>query len=152
MKAEKAIKAETTKQSWWLMSADSLPLGRLATEVATLLRGKHKPDFVPHEDRGDFVVIVNAGKLCLTGQKWRDKKYYSHSGFFGSLKQKKAEELSGALLIKKAVSGMLPKNKMRQKLMKKLKVYETAEHPHQAQKPSAYTKPQLMRKFKGEQT
>ena len=147
MKATNTIKKETTKQNWWLMSADSVPLGRLASEVAILLRGKHKPEFVPHEDRGDFVVIVNAGQVHLTGQKWRDKKYYSHSGFFGSLKQKKAEELSGVLLIKKAVSGMLPKNKMRAKLMKKLKVYEKAEHPHKAQKLSAYTKPNLIRKF-----
>ena len=132
------MKAKEPKKNWWLVSADALPLGRLASELAILLRGKHKPEFVPYEDRGDFVVVVNAEKVCLTGRKWRNKKYYSHSGFFGSLKQKRAEELSGSLLIKKAVSGMLPKNKMRQKLMKKLKVYETAEHPHQAQKLSAY--------------
>ena len=126
--------------NWWLMSADSLPLGRLAVETAILLRGKHKPEFMPHEDKGDFVVIINAGQVRLTGKKWTDKKYYSHSGVFGSLKKKKAEELSGSCLIKKAVSGMLPKNKLRKRLMKKLKVYETAEHPHKAQKPSAYTR------------
>ena len=143
----KTIKKAPLKQNWWLMSADSLPLGRLVSEVAVLLRGKHKPEFVPYEDRGDFVVIVNAGQVCLTGQKWRDKKYYSHSGFFGSLKQKKAEELSGTALIKKAVSGRRPKNKMRKKLMKKLKVYETADHPHKAQKLLAYTKPKLIRKL-----
>lgn len=143
----KTIKEKQPQQNWWFMSANSVPLGRLASEVAVLLRGKHKPDFVPYEDRGDFVVVVNAGQVHLTGQKWQDKKYYSHSGFFGSLKQKKAEELSGTDLIKKAVSGMLPKNKMRKKLMKKLKVYETADHPHKAQKLSAYTKPKLIRKF-----
>ena len=143
----KSTKKEQPQQSWWLMSADSLPLGRLVSEVAVLLRGKHKPEFVPYEDRGDFVVIVNAGQVHLTGQKWQDKRYYFHSGFFGSLKQKKAKELSGTALIKKAVFGMLPKNKMRKKLMKKLKVYETADHPHKTQKLKAYTKPNLIRNF-----
>lgn len=126
------------QRNWWLVDATGCSLGRLASEVAILLRGKKKPEFTPHVDTGDFVVVINAKKVHLTGRKWTDKKYFSHSGFFGSLKEKKAKELSGSLLINKAVSGMLPKNKMRKKLMKKLKVYETAEHLHQSQKPSAY--------------
>ncbi|MYE07349.1 MAG: 50S ribosomal protein L13 [Oligoflexia bacterium] len=132
-------KTDEMKKNWWLVDATGHPLGRLASEVAILLRGKHKVEFTPHVDTGDFVVIINAKQVHLTGRKWTDKKYFSHSRFFGSLKEKKAKELTETELINKAVSGMLPKNKMRKKLMKKLKVYETAEHPHKAQKPSAYT-------------
>ena len=131
-------KVDEVKRNWWLVDATGCPLGRLATEVAVLLRGKHKAEFTPHIDTGDFVIIINAKEIQLTGRKWVDKKYYSHSGFFGNLKQKKAKELSGKELINKAVSGMLPKNKMRSNFMKKLKVYETTEHPHQPQKPEAY--------------
>lgn len=132
-------KVDEVKRNWWLIDATGCPLGRLATEVAVLLRGKHKAEFTPHVDTGDFVIIINAKEIRLTGRKWTDKKYYSHSGYFGSLKQKSAKELSGTNLINKAISGMLPKNKMRSNLIKKLKVYETAEHPHQPQKPQAYS-------------
>ncbi len=131
-------KPDEVPKNWWLVDAEGCSLGRLASEVAVLLRGKNKPEFTPYVDTGDFVIIINAKQVHLSGRKWTDKKYFSHSGFFGSLKEKKAKELSGAELIKNAVSGMLPKNKMRKKLMKKLKVYETAKHPHQPQKPSAY--------------
>jgi len=132
-------KPNEVQRKWWLIDATNRPLGRIASEVAILLRGKHKAEFTPHVDTGDFVVIINAGQVQLTGRKWTNKKYFSHSGFFGSLKEKKAKELSGKALINKAISGMLPKNKMRKHLMKKLKVYETAEHPHQAQKPLAFS-------------
>ena len=137
----KTWNAQTSKvqRNWWLMSATNYSLGRLAGEVAVLLRGKHKVEFTPYVDTGDFVIIINARDIQLTGRKWTDKKYFSHSGFFGSLKEKRAKELSGTALINKAVSGMLPKNKMRKKLMKKLKIYETAEHPHQSQKPLTRT-------------
>ena len=132
-------KVDEVRKNWWLVDAAGCSVGRLASEVAVLLRGKHKAEFTPHIDTGDFVVIINAKDIQLTGRKWTDKKYYSHSGFFGSLKEKKAKELSGTEIINKAVSGMLAKNKMRKKLMKKLKVYETAEHPHKSQKPSAFS-------------
>jgi len=132
-------KPNEVQRKWWLIDATNRPLGRIASEVAILLRGKHKAEFTPHVDTGDFVVIINAGQVQLTGRKWTNKKYFSHSGFFGSLKEKKAKELSGKALINNAISGMLPKNKMRKHLMKKLKVYETAEHPHQAQKPLAFS-------------
>ena len=131
-------KTDEIHKNWWLMDAKNYPLGRLASEAAGLLRGKHKPEFSPHKDTGDFVVVINAGHIGLTGKKRRNKKYFTHSGFFGSLKEKRAEELPAPILVSRAVSGMLPKNKMRKRLMKKLKVYENAEHPHQAQKPSAY--------------
>ena len=136
---EDTLKASKVKKNWWLVDAEACPLGRLAGETAVLLRGKHKPEFTPHIDTGDFVVVINAKKVQLTGAKWNNKKYFSHSGFFGSLKEKRARDLSGKELINKAVSGMLPKNKMRRKLMKKLKVYESTEHPHKAQKPLAYS-------------
>ena len=132
-------KSDEIKRNWWLVDATGFSVGRLASEVAVLLRGKHKAEFTPHIDTGDFVVIINAKQIQLTGRKWTDKKYHSHSGFFGSLKEKKAKELSGTEIINKAVSGMLAKNKMRRKLMKKLKVYETAKHPHQPQKPSTFS-------------
>lgn len=132
-------KVNEVQKNWWLVDATGCPLGRLASKVAVLLRGKNKAEFTPHADTGDFVIVINAKQVQLTGRKWTEKKYFSHSGFFGSLKEKKAKELSGTELINKAVSGMLPKNKMRKKLMKKLKVYETAKHPHQPQKPEAYT-------------
>ena len=139
MKTWTPKKTDEVKKNWWLVDASGCPLGRLAGEVAILLRGKHKAEFTPHIDMGDFVVIINAQQVQLTGKKWTDKKYFSHSRFFGSLKEKQAKELSGTQLINNAVSGMLPKNKMRKKLMKKLKVYESTQHPHLPQKPSAYT-------------
>ena len=131
-------KENELQKNWWLVDAKGCPVGRLATEVAVLLRGKHKVEFSPHIDTGDFVVIINAKEVQFTGRKKTNKKYYSHSGFFGSLKEKTAKELSGTEIINAAVSGMLPKNKLRARFLKKLKVYETAEHPHKSQKPSAY--------------
>ena len=109
-------KMNEIQRNWRLIDAANRPLGRLASELAVLLRGKHKPHFTSHVDTGDFVVVINAGQIHLTGRKWTDKKYHSHSGFFGSLKTKAAQNLPGKQLIRQAVLGMLPKNKMRKKI------------------------------------
>ena len=137
MKTQSAV-FNPEKRNWLLVDATKRPLGRLATQCAILLRGKHKPEFTPHVDTGDFVVVINAKHVGLTGRKFSNKKYFSHSGFFGSLKTKTAKDLSGVKLIQKAVYGMLPKNKLRDKLIKKLKIYEDGNHPHKAQKPMAF--------------
>lgn len=127
---------------WWVVDAEGAILGRLATQVAILLRGKHNPLYTPHEDTGDSVVIINADKIRLTGRKWEQKVYYRHSGFMGGLKsinarqqlQKRPEDI-----IIHAVRGMLPKNRLGRKLVKKLKVYAGATHPHSAQLPETIT-------------
>ena len=126
------------QRKWHLIDANGKTLGRLASRVATLLRGKHKPTFTPHVDTGDFVVVVNAGKVALTGKKWKEKLYIHHSGYPGGLKSISAEKLKEKKprrLITMAVQGMLPKNKLGRKLLKKLKVYDGQAHPHQAQQP-----------------
>jgi large subunit ribosomal protein L13 len=126
------------EQGWYVVDAADQILGRLSTSVAHLLRGKHKPTFTPGLDVGDFVVIVNAAKVRLTGTKWDDKRYYRHSGDPGHLKQETARELrdrSPERIVRFAVWGMLPKNRLGRKLLKKLKVYAGPEHPHQAQQP-----------------
>jgi len=128
------------EQGWYVVDAADQILGRLSTSVAHLLRGKHKPTFTPGLDVGDFVVIVNAAKVRLTGTKWDDKRYYRHSGDPGHLKQETARELrdrSPERIVRFAVWGMLPKNRLGRKLLKKLKVYAGPEHPHQAQRPQA---------------
>ena len=137
MKTPMAKKGEV-ERNWVLIDANGEVLGRLASKVAVILRGKNKPIFTPHVDTGDFVVIVNAEKVKLTGTKLKDKFYYRHSGYLGGLKsisagkllQKKPEEL-----IRKAVRGMLPKNSLGRSQLKKLKVYAGTEHPHEAQAP-----------------
>ncbi len=126
--------------AWWIVDAEGKTLGRMATEIATVLRGKHKPTFTPHVDTGDFVVVVNSSKVKMTGNKWDNKKYYSRSRFFGSLKEQTAKELlekDSDQIVINAVRGMIPRNKLGRKLMNKLKVYETAVHPHAAQQPAA---------------
>ena len=131
-------KKNDIERKWWIVDAEGKTLGRLATRIATVLKGKHKPDFVNYLDTGDFVVVINAEKIRVTGNKESDKKYYSHSGFLGGIKEtnvarvreKKPEEI-----IRHAVKGMLPKNSMGRKLLKKLKVYKGSEHPHKAQNP-----------------
>jgi large subunit ribosomal protein L13 len=123
------------------MDASDKILGRLATEVARLLRGKHKPDFTPFLDTGDFVVVVNAEQVRLTGNKLENKKYYRHSGRPGSLKVETAKERFEKYperVIQAAVWGMLPKNRLGRKLLRKLKVYSGPDHPHQAQQPKNY--------------
>lgn len=128
---------DITRQ-WHVIDAADVVLGRLATQVATLLRGKHKPIFAPHADTGDFVIIVNAEKVALTGNKRRDKVAYRHSGYPGGLKEVGYEELLATYperAVEKAIKGMLPHNKLGRKQIKKLKVYTGPEHPHAAQLP-----------------
>lgn len=131
--------AEANRE-WYVVDAADKTLGRLATEVANVLRGKNKPTFTPHVDTGDFVVVINSDKVAMSGAKWDDKRYYRHTGFFGSLKEMTARELrekDSTQIITKAVEGMLPKNKLARKMIKKLKVYNDAQHPHAAQNPQA---------------
>ncbi len=128
-------------RNWHVIDADDVVLGRLAVTAATLLRGKHKAQFAPHVDTGDFVVVVNASKVALTGNKRTDKLAYRHSGRPGGLKSISYGELlekDPRKAVEKAVWGMLPKNKLSRQLIKKLKVYAGPEHPHTAQKPQPY--------------
>lgn len=128
------------RHDWYVVDAKDVVLGRLSTTVATLLRGKHKPTFTPGLDVGDFVIVVNAGSVKMTGNKWDDKRYYRHSGDPGHLKQETARELRDRRperIVRFAVWGMLPKNRLGRQLLRKLKVYSGPEHPHQAQKPQA---------------
>jgi large subunit ribosomal protein L13 len=134
-------KPDEIRREWVVMDASDQVLGRLATEVARLLRGKHKPDFTPFLDTGDFVVVVNAERVRMTGNKIDDKKYYRHSGRPGSLKVETAKERMDKYperVIQAAVWGMLPKNRLGRKLLRKLKVYSGPDHPHQAQQPKNY--------------
>ena len=131
--------AESRK--WHTIDATDIPLGRLASEAASLLRGKHKPSFTPHVDGGDFVVVVNASKIKLTGAKLDNKVYRHHTGYVGGLKSETARHLlerSPEQMIEKAVWGMLPKGPLGRQIVKKLKVYAGAEHPHVAQNPEEY--------------
>ncbi|WPD22618.1 MAG: 50S ribosomal protein L13 [Candidatus Electrothrix aestuarii] len=125
-------------RKWFVVNADGKVLGRIATEIARRLRGKHKPTFCNFQDNGDFVVVVNADRVHLTGAKWDDKKYYRHTGYMGGIKEQTAKEVrekSPEDLIMMAVKGMLPKNKLGRAQLKKLKVYAGADHPHAAQQP-----------------
>lgn len=124
-----------SKKNWHLIDAQGRVLGRLCSKVAHLLQGKHKIDWAPHMDSGDFVILINVEKVHLSGKKWAQKSYYSHSRYVGSLKKKSAHQMQSQLLIRKAVQGMLSKNKLRNRMMKKLKIYKGDTHPHQAQKP-----------------
>jgi len=126
------------EQKWHLVDAKGRTLGRLASRVAMILRGKNKPTFTPHVDTGDFVVVINADKVALTGKKWKEKLYIHHSGYPGGLKSFSAErirEKKPERLITLAVQGMLPKTKLGKKMIKKLKIYSGDAHPHQAQNP-----------------
>ena len=137
MKTYVAKEQDITKR-WYLVDAQDKVLGRLATNVATRLRGKHKPIFAPHADTGDFVVVVNADKVRLTGRKWDKKIYYRHTGYTGGLKQisaKKLREKRPEDILRFAVKGMLPKNSLGRRQLKKLKIYAGPDHPHQAQEP-----------------
>ncbi|MFW9604446.1 MAG: 50S ribosomal protein L13 [Trichlorobacter sp.] len=133
-------KKETVNHQWFVVDAENIVLGRLATQIANVLRGKHKPVYTPSVDTGDFVIVVNAEKIALTGSKTVGKIYYSHSGFPGGIKSATAGEMLNTKpeeVIRKAVKGMLPKNKLARHMLKKLKVYAGASHPHEAQQPSA---------------
>jgi len=126
------------ERKWYVVDADGKVLGRLASEIATRLRGKHKPNFSSHMDVGDFIVVVNAEKVKLTGNKLADKMYYHHSGYIGGLREQTAKEVlekKPEELIKNAVKGMLSKNKLGRQQFKKLKVYVGSDHPHAAQQP-----------------
>ncbi len=131
-------KASELESAWWVVDATDLPLGRLASEVAQLIRGKHKPTFAPHMDGGDHVIVVNAAKVKVTSAKSRQKIYYRHSGYPGGLKEETFESLQARkpeAVVERAVRGMLPKNRLGRKMAKKLKVYAGPDHPHTAQKP-----------------
>ena len=133
-----SAKRSDNKEKWCVVDAEGIVLGRLASEVARRIRGKHNPLFTPHADTGDWVVVINADKIQLTGRKWKDKKYYRHSGYMGGIRSETAEQLierKPEEMVKKAVKGMLPKNRLGRKLYKKLYVYAGSEHPHAAQKP-----------------
>jgi large subunit ribosomal protein L13 len=137
MKTFVAKEQEIVKQ-WYLIDASNKILGRLASEIATILRGKHKAIFTPHMDAGDYVIVVNAEKVALTGAKLDEKIYYHHSGYVGGLKEKTARQMVEKRpenLIKLAVKGMLPKTSLGRRQLKKLKVYAGPNHPHQAQQP-----------------
>jgi len=131
-------KDKGVERKWYVVDATNKILGRLASQIAIKLRGKDKPVFTPHVDTGDFVIVVNAEKVRLTGKKWENKYYYRHSGYMGGLKQMTAKELlekKPEELIRHAVKGMLPKNRLGRRLLKKLKIYAGPNHPHEAQKP-----------------
>jgi len=134
-------KKDDIDQKWWLVDADGRILGRMATEIADLIRGKKKPQFTSHLDTGDFVVVINAEKIKVTGRKLEQKKYYHHSGYPGGIKEISLEDLLAKKpeeVIKKAVWGMVPKGKLGRALYKKLKVYRGPSHPHEAQNPQEY--------------
>lgn len=131
-------KAESVKRDWYIVDAENMVLGRLSTQIANVLRGKNKALFTPSVDTGDFVIVVNAEKIALTGRKLADKIYYNHSGYVGGLKEVSAEKLLETKpeeLIKRAVKGMLPKNKLASAMLSKLKIYTGSNHPHAAQLP-----------------
>ena len=131
-------KAETVERKWYVVDAAGMPLGRLATRVASVLRGKNKPTFTPNVDTGDFVIVLNTDKVVLTGKKLEDKFYRYHTGYIGGLKEisyKKMMAEKSDLAVYEAVKGMLPKNSLGRAMLKKLRVYKGAEHNHAAQKP-----------------
>ena len=135
-------KAQNQERKWYVIDAAGIPLGRIATEAARLLRGKHKPTFTPNVDTGDHVVIINAEKLVLTGNKLNDKMYRRHSGYPGGLKEvpyKKLMQIMPERAMEHAVKGMLPHNKLGAQMYTKLKVYKGESHPHQAQQPEIWT-------------
>jgi large subunit ribosomal protein L13 len=137
-----SAKATEVERHWYVVDATDQPLGRLATRVATVLRGKHRPEFTPHVDAGDFVIVVNAEKVKLTGSKLDQKMWQRHSGVPGGFKATPYRQLLATrpdFAIDKAVRGMLPKNSLGRKMRKKLKVYAGATHPHAAQKPEPFT-------------
>ncbi len=134
-------KANEVERKWYIIDAEDKVLGRLATEIATILRGKNKPIYTPHVDTGDFVIVINAGKVRLTGKKLQQKNYTYHTGYPGGLRQVSYSELmekNPEKIIELAVKGMLPKNSLGRKMYTKLKVYRGTEHGHEAQKPEFY--------------
>ncbi len=136
------VKKETVERKWYVIDAKDQVLGRLAAEIARRLRGKHKPTYTPHIDTGDYVIIVNAEKIRLTGKKLEQKIYYKHTGYPGGLKSITANKLlqrKPERILEHAVKGMLPKNRLGRRMYKKMKVYVGPDHPHQAQQPEVLT-------------
>ncbi|MCF7933124.1 MAG: 50S ribosomal protein L13 [Acholeplasmataceae bacterium] len=130
--------AQTVTRQWFVVDATDKTLGRLATEVASVLKGKHKPTYTPHVDNGDYVIVINAEKIYLSGRKWDKKLYYSHSGYSGGLKSTKAKDVMAKFptrMVEKAIIGMLPHTKLGSQMATKLFVYAGPEHRHQAQQP-----------------
>lgn len=126
------------QDKWWIVDAEGKTLGRMATEIAMVLRGKHKPTFTPNVDTGDFVVVINPEKVVVKGRKSEQKIYYRHTGYFGGIKETSFKEMlekKPEEIVKAAVKGMLPRNKMTSQVIKKLKIYRGSEHPHDAQNP-----------------
>jgi len=135
-------KNEDVKREWLLVDASAMPIGRLAAQVAAILRGKNKPTFTPHVDTGDYVIVINTDKVILTGKKMTDKYYFSHSGYVGGDKHVQAKtmlEKKSDYAVERAIKGMLPKNSLGRTMFKKVKVYKGAQHPHDAQKPRKIT-------------
>lgn len=138
MRTTYMAKASEVERKWYIIDAEGKTLGRLASEVASIIRGKHKPNFTPNVDTGDFVIVINASKIVLTGKKMKNKMYYRHSQYPGGLKVTSAQDMLKSKperMIELAVFGMLPKNRLGNALHNKLKVYAGAEHPHEAQQP-----------------
>ncbi|MEE8558770.1 MAG: 50S ribosomal protein L13 [Myxococcota bacterium] len=138
MRPTRSTRAQDVDRRWWVVDAEGQVLGRLASELASVLRGKHKPTYTPHVDDGDFVIVVNSEKVTLTGKKLDDKIYYRHSGYIGSLRSQTARQVREKhpeRLIQEAVRGMLPKNPLGRRMARKLKVYAGPKHPHAAQQP-----------------
>ncbi|MEC7240741.1 MAG: 50S ribosomal protein L13 [Myxococcota bacterium] len=139
--ATQSTKASEVTHDWFVVDAEGQTLGRMATRIATVLRGKHKVTFTPHVDTGDYVIVINADKVALSGDKMDSKKYYRYTGYFGGLKSKTAREVVATepeRLVTQAVKGMLPKNRLSRQVIKKLKVYAGSEHPHEGQQPKPF--------------
>jgi large subunit ribosomal protein L13 len=133
-----SAKSQDIKREWFVVDAKEKTLGRIATEIARRLRGKHKPEYTPHVDTGDYVIVVNASKVCVTGKKRSDKVYHRHTGYIGNLKSinfDKLKKKAPERIIEKAVKGMMPKNPLGRDMLRKLKVYAGPEHKHAAQQP-----------------
>ena len=134
----KSLKSDEINKDWYIANAEGKTLGRLASQIAKVLRGKHKPSFTPHMDMGDFVVVVNAEKVTVSGKKESDKTYFKHSGYIGSTTFTKLDQMRRShpeRIVEKAVWGMLPKNRLGRAIIKHLKVYRGPDHPHEAQQP-----------------
>jgi len=135
-----STRPQDVERTWYVVDAENKTLGRLATEIASRLRGKHKPEYTPHVDTGDYIVVVNAEKVRVTGNKFSDKMYYRHSGYPGGIKAMSFKDMQARhpeRIVEKAVKGMLPRNPLGRAMFKKLKVYAGSEHPHSAQQPQS---------------
>lgn len=138
MRQTTMLSAHNVERKWYLVDAKGQTLGRLATEVASILKGKHNPLYTPHVDSGDYVIVINASEIVLTGNKWNDKLYYRHSGYPGGLKTRTAKEVMEKFperMVEQAIKGMLPKTKLGRQMYRKLYVYAKDSHPHKAQNP-----------------